>query len=122
MEGRRKFLTLRSRLNLNALAFAGLSPYCHTMSFLVDTDNRYRNVKHELNPGTEGHRLLLSHNVINADAQNLVKSTAEFDAKAKDFEDVLTFWKDHYRDEASPRVIVYSLQHLYTNWTLCLSG
>jgi hypothetical protein len=71
---------------------------------------------------TEGYRLVLTYNLVNADPQKPAKAPAEFDAKAKELENILTFWRDHCREVTSLKAIVYTLQHLYTEENLSLSG
>jgi hypothetical protein len=71
-----------------------------------------------------GYRLVLTYNLINANPHNPAKVPAQFDAKKKQLDEVLTLWKDDCRKTTTgvPKVLAYILQHLYTEQTLCLSG
>lgn len=77
-------------------------------------------MKHEITEVTSGYRFVLIYNLINTNPKKPAKIPIELTRKMEDLEDVLSFWKDSYAENASgcPTVLSYILDYSYTEQSL----
>lgn len=76
----------------------------------------YSHIKHEVMEVTSGFRLVLTYNLVNANAHSLAQAPSSTDAKERKIELALVSWKDCFQKSASesPTLLAYMLEHLYT--------
>jgi len=121
--GQRKVLRTAESSEFNSTYlcwFVATSSYrCSPFTF-----SRYGDVTHEIKEVTAGYRLALTYNLVNTNPENLVKVPAEFDKEQRQLENIFALWKDQSRKNSvdCPKILAYVLEHLYTNWSLSLSG